>query len=122
MPSSTTHIQMGQINSSQRRRDRWMSNDPKTPWMMLLLLIWMPSWKHNLQIKHPFFFVGIAHGYLGTLFGVDGVLPPMILRTDLVKLQIVGTLSACLITLDVMKVTGYVSLGFDALAGKSSIR
>ncbi len=79
----------------------------------LLILIWAPSWKHGMPIKHPFFFVGVVHSYLGALFGVGGVLQPIILRTDLIKLQIVGTLSACMITLDVMKVTGYVSLGFS---------
>jgi uncharacterized membrane protein YfcA len=81
----------------------------------LLVLIWMPSWKRRLPIRYPFFFVGMVHSYLGALFGVGGVLQPIILRTDLVKFQIIGTLSACLITLDVMKVTGYVSLGFNYL-------
>jgi uncharacterized membrane protein YfcA len=81
--------------------------------IILLILIWMPSLKRTLPIKHPFFYVGVVHSYLGALFGVGGVLQPIILRTNLLKLQIVGTLSACMITLDVMKVTGYVSLGFS---------
>ena len=80
---------------------------------LLLVLIWMPTGNLKLRIKHPFFFVGIAHSYLGALFGVGGVLQPVMLRTNLVKLQITGTLAACLISLDVMKVAGYVSLGFS---------
>lgn len=81
--------------------------------LLLLFLIWTPSWNYSFQIKHHFFFVGIAHSYLGALFGVGGVLQPMILRTNLVKLQIVGTLGACFVALDVMKTVGYVSVGFN---------
>ncbi|MCI5076948.1 sulfite exporter TauE/SafE family protein [Oricola sp.] len=80
---------------------------------VLLVLIWMPKWKRPLPIRHPFFFIGIAHSFLGALFGVGGVLQPFILRTGLLKLQITGTLAACLIMLDAMKVTGYVSHGFS---------
>ncbi|MEM8979489.1 MAG: sulfite exporter TauE/SafE family protein [Pseudomonadota bacterium] len=82
---------------------------------ILLILIWMPALNWSFGVKHPFVFVGIIHSYLGTLFGVGGVLQPLILRTKLNKLEITGTLAACLLTLDIMKMTGYVSLGFRYL-------
>lgn len=37
---------------------------------------------------------------------------PVILCTNLLKLQITSTLAACLVTMDVFKVIGYVSVGF----------
>lgn len=80
---------------------------------VLLVLIWMPTLKQQMPIKHPFFYVGIVHSYLGALFGVGGVLQPFILRTDLLKLQITGTLAASMLALDVMKVAGYISVGFN---------
>ena len=83
--------------------------------IVLLVLIWAPKLKTSLPIRHPFFFVGIIHSYLGALFGVGGVLQPVILRTDLVKLQITGTLAVCLLALDVMKAAGYTSFGFNYL-------
>ncbi len=81
--------------------------------IVLLVLIWLPKGFIRRPVKHPFFFVGIAHSFLGAMFGVGGVLQPFLLRTDLLKLQVTGTLAACLLTLDVMKVTGYVSFGFS---------
>jgi uncharacterized membrane protein YfcA len=62
----------------------------------------------------PIFFpVGVAHSFLGTVFGVGTLLQPTILRTSLTKLQITGTLAACLLIMDVFKLTGYVAHGFD---------
>jgi len=65
-----------------------------------------------MPIRHPFFFVGGIHAFLSTLFGVGTLLQPAILRTNLVKLQITGTLAASLAILDVFKITGYVWHGF----------
>ncbi|PSL19733.1 sulfite exporter TauE/SafE family protein [Shimia abyssi] len=80
---------------------------------VLLVLIWLPKGRINIPLRHPFFLVGVTHSFLGAMFGVGGVLQPLLLRTDLLKLQVTGTLAACLLTLDVMKVTGYVSFGFS---------
>jgi uncharacterized membrane protein YfcA len=80
---------------------------------LLLVLSWFPQVNWRIPLKHPFFFVGTIHAFLSTLFGVGTLLQPAILRTDLVKLQITGTLAASLAILDVFKVTGYVSHGFD---------
>jgi uncharacterized membrane protein YfcA len=83
--------------------------------IILLILIWMPKFNWRNPIKHPFFFVGVLHSYLGAVFGVGGVLQPFILRTKLLKLQITATLAICLFTLDVLKVWGYTSYGFNYL-------
>lgn len=83
--------------------------------IVLLSLLWMPEIDWRMPIKRTFFVVGIVHSYLGALFGVGGVLQPFVFRTDLLKLQITGTLAACLLTMDVMKAVGYVSFGFNYL-------
>jgi len=80
---------------------------------VLLVLTWWPQGVWRLRMRHPFALVGVVHSYLGTLFGVGGVLQPMILRTGLTKLQITGTLAACLILLDGLKVASYVGFGFS---------
>jgi uncharacterized protein len=80
---------------------------------LLLVLIWLPTVNWRVPFKHPFFPVGIVHSFLGTLFGVGAILQPIMLRTKLVKAQITGTLAACLLSADVLKITGYVSYGFD---------
>lgn len=82
--------------------------------IVLLLLIWLPRLP-SLPMKRPFIFVGIVHSYLGSLFGVGGVLQPLLLRTDLLKMQLTGTLAAAMLSLDVLKVLGYSSFGFNYL-------
>lgn len=83
--------------------------------VVLLTLLWMPEWKHRFSLRHPFFYVGILHSYLGALLGVGGVLQPSILRTSLTKLEITGTLAVCLLVLDGLKASAYVSFGFSYL-------
>lgn len=82
--------------------------------IVLLFLIWMPRLP-AMPLKRPFIFVGIVHSYLGSVFGVGGVLQPLLLRTDLLKLQLTGTLAAAMLSLDVLKVFGYTSFGFNYL-------
>ena len=50
---------------------------------------------------------------LGTVFGVGGVLQPFMFRISLFKGQITGTLAAALLSLDVLKIFSYYSLGFN---------
>ena len=80
--------------------------------VVLLILIWMPTLKLKVPLKHPFFLVGGIHSFIGTIFGIGAFLQPAMLRTNLVKAQITGTLAACLATMDLMKISGYVSFGF----------
>lgn len=81
---------------------------------VLLFLIWMPRLP-ALPLKRPFIFIGIVHSYLGSLFGVGGILQPLLLRTDLLKMQLTGTLAAAMLSLDVLKAAGYSSFGFSYL-------
>ncbi|OED44629.1 hypothetical protein AB833_01170 [Chromatiales bacterium (ex Bugula neritina AB1)] len=80
--------------------------------MLLLLLIWAPAVRFPVKLKQPFFPVGIAHSFLGTVFGVGSLLQPVILRTSLNKLQTTATLAACMLSMDVFKVVAYVTHGF----------
>lgn len=80
--------------------------------LVLLILIWMPR-VPSPPLKHPFFLVGVAHSYLGSIFGVGGILQPLLLRTELLKMQLTGTLAACMLALDILKATGYTSFGFN---------
>ena len=82
---------------------------------LLLIFIWFPKVDWKIPFKHPFLFVGAVHSFLASMFGVGALLQPAILRTNLLKLQITSTLAACLVTMDVFKITGYVSYGFDYL-------
>jgi uncharacterized membrane protein YfcA len=81
--------------------------------VFLLVLIWFPAVKWKSPVKHPFFYVGAIHSFIGTVFGIGSVLQPLLLRSDMRKLQILSTLAACMITMDVFKITGYVAYGFD---------
>jgi len=82
---------------------------------VLLALIWVPRTNWKVPLQHPFFFVGILHSFLGALLGVGGILQPLVIRTTLLKYEITATLAACMLTLDVFKAVGYVSIGFDYL-------
>ncbi len=76
--------------------------------IVLLFLIWMPRLP-SLPLKRPLILTGVVHSYLGSLFGVGGVLQPLLLRTDLLKMQLTGTLAAAMLSLDVFKALGYSS-------------
>ena len=80
---------------------------------LLLLLVWGVPKGVSLTLPHPFIYVGGLHGFFGTLFGVGLFLQPAMLRTQLNRLQITGTLAICLLVLEGMKATSYVGVGFD---------
>lgn len=80
--------------------------------VLLLVMVWLPLTRWRLPIKHPFVFVGAIHSFIGMIMGVGGFLQASVLRTDLVKMQVTGTLAAGLVIMDVLKITGYVSHGF----------
>lgn len=80
---------------------------------LLLVLIWGIPQGVSVNLPHRFLYIGGLHGAFGTLFGVGLFLQPAILRTSLNRFQITGTLAICLLVLEGMKATGYVTLGFD---------
>ncbi len=81
--------------------------------IILIALIWLPKVPAKIPLRHPFFFVGIVHSFLGTVFGVGSILQSIVIRTGLTRLEITGTLAACMLGLDVLKGTSYVGLGFS---------
>jgi uncharacterized membrane protein YfcA len=80
---------------------------------LLLALVWLVPKGVTLNLPRQFIYVGGLHGCFGTIFGVGLFLQPAILRTGLTRQQITGTLAICLLGLEVMKATGYVSIGFS---------
>ncbi len=83
--------------------------------IILIFLIWLPKVPRKIPLRHPFFFVGIVHSFLGTVFGVGSILQSIVIRTGLTKLEITGTLAACMLGLDVLKGSSYTGLGFSYL-------
>ena len=80
---------------------------------LLIVLIWAGSFKLPVSSSKIFIFVGMVHSLVATVFGVGAFLQPAILRTELVKLQITGTLAACMLSMDIFKIVGFSSLGFN---------
>ncbi len=81
--------------------------------ILLLALIWFVPQRIKLGDPRRFLMVGGLHGFFGTIFGVGLFLQPAVLRTEMTRLQITGTLAFCLLGLDIVKSAGYVSFGFD---------
>ena len=82
--------------------------------LLILAAVWMPrEVKWGVQFPVPFFWVGIAHAFLSTLFSFGGLYQPLMLRAALSKLQIVGTLAAGLLFMNVFKISAYSYYGFD---------
>lgn len=82
----------------------------------LLALIWLVPQGIDLKLPRRFAFIGALHGFFSTIFGVGMFLQPAVLRTDLARLQITGTLAACIMALEVVKAGGYAGFGFDYAA------
>ena len=82
--------------------------------MLILAAVWMPQQiKWGAQFPVPFFWVGIVHAFLSTLFSFGGLFQPLMLRAALSKLQIVGTLAAGLLFMNILKLSAYSWYGFD---------
>ncbi|PCH96428.1 MAG: hypothetical protein COB84_04855, partial [Rhodobacteraceae bacterium] len=41
---------------------------------LLLFWVWMPKFNTKFSVKHPFFYLGILHSFLATMFGVGALL------------------------------------------------
>jgi uncharacterized membrane protein YfcA len=80
---------------------------------VMLVAIWLPDISWRPKIKHPWAVVGFVHALLSTLFAYGALLHAVILRTDLRKHQVLGTMAACLTGMGVMKIVGYTLTGFD---------
>ena len=78
---------------------------------LILFLTWWPQISLNIPQSNTFLFVGAIHSFIGTLFGIGGLLQPTVLRTSLHRTEVTGTLAACLFTMDIFKISSYVSNG-----------
>jgi uncharacterized membrane protein YfcA len=89
------------------------------PWFIALILgclmlsVWLPGFRWGGKIPKPFFWVGIAHSFMSTVFAYGGLFHPIILRTQLNKLQLTATIAGSLLTMSLLKIVGYISVGFD---------
>lgn len=80
---------------------------------ILLALIWLVLRGVTLKLPRRFVYIGGIHGFFSTIFGVGMFLQPAVLRADLARLEITGTLAACIMALEVVKaarVPGSVSI------------
>ena len=81
--------------------------------VILIIFIWAPFQLEGLRIKHPFFWIGGAHGFIATLFGLGGLLQPLIIKTRLTKSEVTATLAGMMLGLDILKFLGYSAVGFS---------
>ena len=80
---------------------------------LILALVWIPIAPRLTLPPKGFAIVGVVHSIFGTLFGIGGILQPLLLRTPMLKGQITGTLAVAMLSLDVMKIFSYSQIGFD---------
>jgi len=80
---------------------------------MMLVTVWAPTIRWRPYFSHPFFYVGIVHTFLSSLFSFGGLMQALMLRTKLLKMQVIGTLAVSLLVMNVFKLIGYFSFGFD---------
>ena len=81
--------------------------------ILLLVIVWGVPKGIKFSLPNRFALIGGVHGFLSTIFGVGLFLQPAVLRTDLARLQITGTLAACIMALEVVKAGGCAGFGFD---------
>ena len=81
--------------------------------VFMLAALWVPPLQWRPNIRHPFFFVGVAHSFLSSLFSFGGLMQPLMMRTALDKLQVIATLAVSLLAMNLFKLAGYAAFGFD---------
>ena len=81
--------------------------------LFMLGAVWCPPVPWRIPLRHPFFVVGIVHSFLSAMFSFGGVMQPLIMRTQLDKMQVIATLAVSLLFMNLAKIGGYVMFGFD---------
>ncbi len=79
----------------------------------ILITTWWPPLRMGLNIPHPFVLLGVAHTFLATLFSMGMLLQPVLLRSPLNRQQITATIAGAMLLMEIFKVIGYQSFGFD---------
>jgi uncharacterized membrane protein YfcA len=80
---------------------------------MMVIIIWLPKIGYQPKMKYPYIPVGLVHGFLTTAIGGSAILQMIIMRTNLMKKQVTGTLASCFLIMEAMRVAGYASVGFN---------
>ena len=81
--------------------------------IFMLGAVWCPPVPWRIPLRHPYFVVGIVHAFLSAMFSFGGVMQPLIMRTQLDKMQVIATLAVSLLFMNLAKIGGYVMFGFD---------
>lgn len=81
--------------------------------VLMIVAIWLPSATIRPKLKHPWAIVGFMHTLLSTLFAYGALFHAVILHTSLQRRQIIGTMAGALMGMSVLKIAGYVAVGFD---------
>ena len=81
--------------------------------VFILSAVWAPPVKWRPRIPHAFFYVGVIHAFLSSMFSFGGLLQPLVMRSSLDRMQVIGTLAVSLVMMNVTKIGGYLVFGFD---------
>lgn len=81
--------------------------------LFMLAAVWMPPLPWRVPLRHPWFAVGLVHSCLSAMFSFGGILQPVMMRTRLDRMQVIGTLAVALVAMNLAKAAGYVLFGFD---------
>ncbi len=79
----------------------------------LLGMLWMPPVNWKVPGPKPFFWLGIVHTWLSSVTGLGGLLQGYLLRGKFTRQTIVGTIAGCMFWMSILKIVGYMSVGFD---------
>lgn len=81
--------------------------------LTILAMLWLPPLKIRANIPMPFLWLGAVHTWLSAITGLGGLLQGYLLRGKHRRQAIVGTIAACMFWMSILKIAGYVWVGFD---------
>ncbi len=79
----------------------------------LLAILWLPRIRLRFQLPYPYWWLGAVHTWLSTITGLGGLLQGTLLRGNYTRHAIIGTIAASLSCMSILKVVGYIAVGFD---------
>jgi uncharacterized membrane protein YfcA len=81
--------------------------------LTILAMLWMPPIKIRANLPMPFLWLGAVHTWLSAITGLGGLLQGYLLRGKHARQAIVGTIAACMFWMSILKIIGYIWVGFD---------
>lgn len=79
----------------------------------ILAMLWLPPIPLRINLPKPFLWLGAAHTWLSAITGLGGLLQGYLLRGKHPRHAIVGTIAACMFWMSILKISGYIWIGFD---------